>query len=151
MDATIKQELPPPGGYEKIKYARNPAKSYFRGGRLLAGFILFNGCTTYYYFNHIYPGILHHRTEKTSAHLATLPMLMAEHDRAYLKHCRAMRDEEEKLMANVPGWEVGKWNGQPIYKTLDKDTFVGPQLSEYYCHAPYWDFLKKAHEEQIQV
>ena len=31
MDATIKQELPPPGGYEKIKYARNPAKSYFKG------------------------------------------------------------------------------------------------------------------------
>ena len=47
--------------------------------------------------------------------------------------------------------QVGKWNGQPIYKTLDKDTFIGPQLSEYYCHAPYWDFLKKAHEEQIQV
>ncbi len=31
MDATIKQDLPPPGGYEKIQYARNPAKTYFRG------------------------------------------------------------------------------------------------------------------------
>jgi hypothetical protein len=31
MDATIKQDLPPSGGYEKIKYARNPAKTYFRG------------------------------------------------------------------------------------------------------------------------
>jgi GRIM-19 protein len=31
MDATIKQDLPPSGGYEKIQYARNPAKVYFRG------------------------------------------------------------------------------------------------------------------------
>jgi hypothetical protein len=31
MDATIKQDLPPPGGYEKIQYARNPAKTFFRG------------------------------------------------------------------------------------------------------------------------
>lgn len=31
MDATIKQDLPPEGGYQKIKFERNPAKSYFRG------------------------------------------------------------------------------------------------------------------------
>ncbi|XP_046454859.1 NADH dehydrogenase [ubiquinone] 1 alpha subcomplex subunit 13-like [Daphnia pulex] len=151
MDATIKQDLPPPGGYEKIQYARNPAKTFFRGGRLLAGFIILNGCTTYYYFNHLYPGILHRRVEKKGSHLATLPLLLAEQDRAFLKHCRALRDEEEKLMANVPGWEVGKWNGQPIFKTLDKDVFSNPILSEYYCHAPYMDFYKKAMEEAIQV
>ncbi len=47
--------------------------------------------------------------------------------------------------------QVGKWNGNPIYKTLDKDVFINPILSEYYCHAPYWEFYKKAMEEQIQV
>ena len=47
--------------------------------------------------------------------------------------------------------QVGKWNGKPIYKTHDKDVFNEPTLNEFYCHAPYWDFYKKAYEEQIQV
>ncbi|KAI9555747.1 hypothetical protein GHT06_018262 [Daphnia sinensis] len=151
MDAAIKQDLPPEGGYQKIQYARNPAKTYFKGGRLLAGALLFNGFTTYYYFNHCYPQILHQRVEKNGAHLATLPLLLAERDRAYLKHCRALRDEEEKIMAKVPNWEVGKWNGEQIYKTLDKNDFNDPILCEYYIHAPFFDFWKKAHEAQIQV
>lgn len=29
--AQFKQDMPPPGGYEKINYKRIPAKTYFRG------------------------------------------------------------------------------------------------------------------------
>jgi hypothetical protein len=29
--ATVKQDLPPSGGYRPINFARNPAKSFFKG------------------------------------------------------------------------------------------------------------------------
>lgn len=47
--------------------------------------------------------------------------------------------------------QVGKWKGEQIYKTLDRNDFNDPILCEYYVHAPYMDFWKKAHEAQIQV
>ena len=28
---TIRQDMPPPGGYNKIQYERIPAKTYFKG------------------------------------------------------------------------------------------------------------------------
>lgn len=31
MDAAKKQDMPPPGGYKKIPFARVPAKVYFTG------------------------------------------------------------------------------------------------------------------------
>jgi NADH dehydrogenase (ubiquinone) 1 alpha subcomplex subunit 13 len=39
-------------------------------------------------------------------------------------------------MANVPGWEVGTWYGDPVYKTLPPDTLVTPHIDEFYVHAP---------------
>ena len=44
--------------------------------------------------------------EMRSAQNAIFPLLIAERDREYLKQLRRNRDEEAKLMANVPGWEV---------------------------------------------
>lgn len=49
---------------------------------------------------------------------------------------RRNRDEEAKLMANVPGWEVGTWYGEPVYKTLPPDALVTPHIKEFYIHAP---------------
>jgi hypothetical protein len=54
----------------------------------------------------------------------------------YLKQLRRNRDEEAKLMANVPGWEVGTWYGEPVYKTLPPDTLVAPYIYEFYAHGP---------------
>lgn len=31
MEAAKKQDMPPPGGYKKIQYARVPAKTYMTG------------------------------------------------------------------------------------------------------------------------
>ena len=45
------------------------------------------------------------------------PVLLAEQDRITLRQYRANRDEEKKLMSDVPGWEVGTWFGDKIYKT----------------------------------
>lgn len=44
--------------------------------------------------------------ENRSAQNVIYPLLIAERDREFLKQLRRNRDEEAKLMANVPGWEV---------------------------------------------
>ena len=41
--------------------------------------------------------------------------------REYLKQLRRNRDCERDLMADVEGWEVGTYFGQPLYKTLGDD------------------------------
>ena len=56
--------------------------------------------------------------EAIDTRLALSPMLLAERDRGYIKTLKATRDAEEELMKDVPGWEVGTWYGEPIYKTI---------------------------------
>ena len=51
-----------------------------------------------------------------SASLAIEPLMLAERDREYLKQLRRNRDAEEKLMADVEGWEVGTFYGHKVYK-----------------------------------
>lgn len=81
--------------------------------------------------------------EQRSAALAIYPLLLAERDREFLKQVRRNRDEEAKLMANVEGWKVGTWYGEPVYNTLPEDTFVSPKMFEYYAHASYSDYKKR--------
>lgn len=73
------------------------------------------------------------------------PLLLAERDREYLKQLNRNRDEEAKLMANVEGWEVGTWYGEPIFKTIPKDKLVDPSFDEFYVHSHYRDYAKRAH------
>lgn len=40
-------------------------------------------------------------------------------------------------MANVPGWEVGTWYGEPVFKLLPKDTLIDPHFKEFYVHTDY--------------
>lgn len=40
-------------------------------------------------------------------------------------------------MKNVPGWEVGTWYGEPVYKLLPKDTLVDPHFKDFYAHTDY--------------
>lgn len=82
--------------------------------------------------------------ELRSASFAIYPMLLAERDREYLKQLRRNRDEESKLMANVEGWKTGTWYGEPIYFTQPKDTLIHPRGHEYYVHASYKEFSKRA-------
>ena len=66
-----------------------------------------------------------------SASLALTPLMLAERDREFLKQLRKLvefvrilqylplfrnRDAEEKLMANVEGWEVGTFYGHKVFK-----------------------------------
>lgn len=83
--------------------------------------------------------------EQRSAQMAIYPMLLAEKDRAFLKQLRKNRDEEASLMANVEGWKVGTWYGEPIYHEYRKDQIIQPMFPEYYIHANYKDFAKRAY------
>lgn len=82
--------------------------------------------------------------ESKGASLAIYPLLLAERDRAYLKQLRYNREEERELMKNVPGWKVGTWYGEPIYKLAKPDTLVEPDFYEYFVHAKYSDIKMRS-------
>ncbi|XP_044739228.1 NADH dehydrogenase [ubiquinone] 1 alpha subcomplex subunit 13 [Chrysoperla carnea] len=139
-----KQDLPPPGGYQKIPYARVPAKTFFSGWSMLAGFAGITAASLYVYFI-TYKGIKQNEIESRSARLALFPLLLAERDREYLKQLRKNREEERELMKNVDGWKVGTLFGEPIYKTQKEDKLVEPTFHEYYVHADHKSFAQRAH------
>lgn len=82
------------------------------------------GASYLYYLNCVQ--VERETVEMRSGKMALYPLLFAERDREYLKQVRLNRDEEADLMKNVAGWKVGTWYGEPIFKTLPKDTLVDP-------------------------
>ncbi|XP_072938439.1 NADH dehydrogenase [ubiquinone] 1 alpha subcomplex subunit 13 [Epargyreus clarus] len=139
-----KQDLPPPGGYKPIPYKRIPAKQYFSGYAWFAGYI---GMTVVsaYLFNITQKKIHKNEIEARSAKLAIYPMLLAERDREYLKQLRRNRDAEAELMHDVPGWEVGTYYGERVYKLVPPDALVEPIFHEYYAHSSPFEWFKRAH------
>ncbi|XP_068622587.1 NADH dehydrogenase [ubiquinone] 1 alpha subcomplex subunit 13 [Battus philenor] len=137
-----KQDLPPPGGYKPIPYKRVPAKTLFSGYTLFAGYI---GITigSIYLYHLTAKRIKKHEIEMRSAKMAIYPMLLAERDREYLKQLRRNRDAEAELMKDVPGWEVGTYYGEPIYKLVPPDALVEPIFHEYYAHSNPSDWFRR--------
>jgi NADH dehydrogenase (ubiquinone) 1 alpha subcomplex subunit 13 len=72
-----------------------------------------------------------------------MPLFIAERDREFLKQVRRNRDEEAKVMKNVPGWVVGTWYGEPIYKTKPKDYFDEGTWDDLNVHASAWESDKR--------
>lgn len=72
---------------------------------MLAGYAVVTTAGMYVYYLTA-KQILREEIENRSAQLVIYPLLIAERDREYLKQLRRNRDEEAKLMANVPGWKV---------------------------------------------
>jgi len=134
-----KQDLPPPGGYKPIQYLRIPAKTYMSGVTM---FIVFNIIQ----FGSLYIwklGDIQRKkvvVENRSARLVLQPMLLAEKDRLYLKRCRELREEEERLMKDVPGWVTGTYWGEPIYFTRPADEWHDISDREYWAHSPDWKY-----------
>lgn len=102
-----------------------------------------SGALYLFYLN--YKKVERDQIEMRSAKFALMPLLFAERDREYLKQLRRNRDEEAKLMANVPGWEVGTLYGEKVFKSLPEDSFVDPSFREFYGHSTYKDAAKRAH------
>jgi NADH dehydrogenase (ubiquinone) 1 alpha subcomplex subunit 13 len=131
--ASYRQELPPPSGYKPIQFERIPARkvigSYATWAFVAASFVVGHSVWRLQNKKNIR---LH--MEYRGARYALRPMMVAERDRAYLKQLRINRDEEERLMANVPGWEVGTLYGKPIFKTRPADEWHDPTTTEYFIH-----------------
>uniref|UniRef100_A0A7R9E6V2 NADH dehydrogenase [ubiquinone] 1 alpha subcomplex subunit 13 n=2 Tax=Timema TaxID=61471 RepID=A0A7R9E6V2_9NEOP len=144
MASTIKyrQDLPPLGGYKAIPFERIPTKRLFSGYSMFLGYA---GITTvgFYLYYLTLKKVTNEELENKGGKFALMPLLMAERDREFLKQIRRNREEEAKLMANVPGWEVGTWYGEPIYKTLPTDTLIEPIFHEYFAHAAPSDTEKR--------
>merc|ERR1712071_404068 len=44
--------------------------------------------------------------------------------------------QRKKIMENIPGWEVGKWRGEKVFKTLGEEEWVDQTLTEFYGNSP---------------
>ncbi|CAG9566307.1 unnamed protein product [Danaus chrysippus] len=139
-----KQDLPPPGGYKPIPYKRLPAKQLFSGYTMFAGFLGITAVSSYLYYL-TSKKITKQEIEMRSAKMAIYPMLLAERDREFLKQLRKNRDAEAELMRDVPGWEVGTYYGERVYKNLPPDTLVQPIFHEYYAHCNPTDWFQRAY------
>jgi hypothetical protein len=152
--AVYRQELPPSGGYAPIPWSRAP------GRRIpLWPFVsLWAASNVFGYFYHIaekrqywqkgniidFESLIN-KENGSNSHLILFilemdidesrsciePVILAEQDRIVLRQYRANRDEEAKLMSDVPGWEVGTWFGDKVFKSRmyfpDR-----PHLLDYY-------------------
>lgn len=52
-------------------------------------------------------------------------------------------------MKNVPGWVVGTWYGEPVFKGLPKDTLVDPNFKEFYVHTDYKHLARRFHMKHL--
>ncbi|VVC98484.1 NADH dehydrogenase [ubiquinone] 1 alpha subcomplex subunit 13 [Leptidea sinapis] len=129
-----KQDLPPPGGYKPIPFKRIPAKQYFSGFACIAGYLGITTVSAYLYYLNC-KQVKKNEIEMRSAKMAIYPMLVAERDREYLKQLRRNRDAEAELMRDVPGWVVGTWYGERVYKLLPADALIEPIFHEFYAHS----------------
>jgi len=102
-----KQDMPPPGGYKKIPFARNiPVRIPLPGfsfGAAILGLTGLGWVGVWYGMKKVRAL----KEERAIARLSMLPLLIAEQDRITLRQMHAKLEEEKLIMADVPGWEVG--------------------------------------------
>jgi len=132
---SVKQDMPPKGGYRKINVNRVFPKPFASSRAIVGTYFVCTGVGWYLYLLNDRQ-IENYQIESRSALIALTPLLDAESDREFLKQVRKNRDVEENLMKNVKGWKTGTLFGEPVYKTISDDVFIPPSLNEFYVHAP---------------
>ncbi|PAV21346.1 nadh dehydrogenase 1 alpha subcomplex subunit 13 [Pyrrhoderma noxium] len=116
---TFRQDMPPPGGFEPIKYKRHLP---FRGPSsavILAGIF---GVSAYGFYR-LGLGNLERRElqrEKAWSRIHLVPLLLAEGDRDIYRRQQAALAREKAIMKDVPGWEPGK-------SVYSKELYRGPE------------------------
>lgn len=138
------QDLAPPGGYAKFNFKRVPLKPILSGKQLFAGYFFISAGATYVYYL-TDREIKREQIEMRSSRNVMFPILIAERDREYLKQLRRNRDEEDRIMKNVPGWKTGTWFGEPVFKTAKPDDWQNPIMQEFYAHTADKYFFSRAY------
>ncbi|KAJ7752812.1 B16.6 subunit of GRIM-19, NADH:ubiquinone oxidoreductase [Mycena maculata] len=119
MSASYRQDLPPAGGFEAVKYKRNLP---LRGPGAL---VILGGVTAFcsFGFYRIGLGNIERRElkrEKTWARIHLVPVLMAEGDRAAYHAAQRNAALEADVMKDVRGWTAGaSVYNNPRYRTPD--------------------------------
>ncbi|KAI0980248.1 hypothetical protein GJ496_009640 [Pomphorhynchus laevis] len=114
----FKQEIAPKDGYKILNTARvcgrrlSPKVWYSAG--LLATISLLYDVKRIQKTKQM---IANSMMEMDEGRICIEPILWAEVDRMNLIYMRKARDEENRIMKDVPGWVTGTWMGEPIYKT----------------------------------
>ncbi|EST06111.2 GRIM-19 [Kalmanozyma brasiliensis GHG001] len=103
----FRQDLPPSGGYQPIRYKRNLP------GKNLSGLTIFGSVIAIcaYGFYKVGLGNLEQRElkrERAWSRIHLIPVLMAESDRDEYRRNEAQVAREKEIMKDVPGWEAGK-------------------------------------------
>ncbi|KIL00515.1 hypothetical protein PAXRUDRAFT_29762 [Paxillus rubicundulus Ve08.2h10] len=99
--------MPPPGGFEAVKYKRNLP---FRGpgGLAILGAV---AAVCAYGFYRVGKGNLERRElqrEKVWSRIHLVPLLLAEGDRDAFRRQQAALEREKEIMKEVKDWEPGK-------------------------------------------
>ncbi|KAF7492270.1 NADH dehydrogenase [ubiquinone] 1 alpha subcomplex subunit 13 [Sarcoptes scabiei] len=129
----VKQDLPPPGGYEEINYRRIPAQRIIGAKAFFVTSCILTAYSTFYYIKRMrYMKRL--MVDYYDHAIAIEPLIRAENDRAFLRHLRHNRNVERDLMKNVPDWTVGTLWGAKVYKTLPDDALPNISPREYWGH-----------------
>jgi len=133
-NSKFRQDLPPPGGYKPIQYLRIPAKTYFSGVQMFVGYAIFQTFAFYMCYLSVRRAKKLEREERNTR-IATMPMMLAEKDRLFLRQLRKNRDDERELMKDVEGWKVGHYWGESIYQTRPENEFPPyVSMNDYMVH-----------------
>jgi len=128
------QDMPPKGGFASILYHRVPTKKFWNG-RKAFGLLAFVHLPILMYRQWVLiPNKQKRDFEHRGCAAVITPFLKAERDRQKMIRARENIEIEAELMKDVPGWEVGTWFGEPIYKTVPADEWEDPINFEYYVH-----------------
>lgn len=145
--SSFRQDMPPEGGYGKIDVARKGARRFISNRAFLGAFIAISAWGMYD-VKKCFKQAAMVRREKDEVFISLEPFLLAENDRAYLKQLHSNREEEEKLMKNVPGWKTGTLFGEPFYKTVPADRLDPPKLFAFYAHRPQEEMFDHLYPER---
>lgn len=107
MSVPYKQELPPVGGYEPIKFKRNLPVKGPSGAVLFGGTFLL--CSWgFYRYAQGNKELKELKREDIWSRIHLVPFLTAESDRDRYRREQANLEREKQIMEDVPGWEAGK-------------------------------------------
>ncbi|TFK99192.1 GRIM-19 [Pterulicium gracile] len=116
MSLPYRQDMPPAGGFDSIKYKRNLP---FRGP---GAFVILGtvAAISGFGFWRLGLGNLEKRElqrEKVWSRIHIVPLLLAEGDRDAYRRQQAATEREREIMKDVPGWEAGKsvYNSKKYY------------------------------------
>jgi len=107
MSTPYRQDMPPAGGFEAIKYKRNLPFRGPGGVAILAGVTAISA----FGFYRLGKGNLEQRElqrEKVWSRLHLVPLLLAEGDRDAYRREQAAVARESEIMKDVKDWEAGK-------------------------------------------